>query len=86
MHIALADAKAYAKWKGHELPSEAEWEYAAKAGSDSRYAWGDEAYPDDIFMANTWQGRFPMMGTGKMDLNLLHLWVVFRKTIMDFLI
>ena len=65
VHIALADAKAYAKWKGHELPSEAEWEYAAKAGSDSRYAWGDEAYPDDIFMANTWQGRFPKMGTGE---------------------
>jgi sulfatase modifying factor 1 len=65
VHIALADAKAYAKWKGRELPSEAEWEYAAKAGSDSRYAWGDEAYPDDLYMANTWQGRFPIMGTGE---------------------
>jgi len=65
VHIALADAKAYAEWKGRELPNEAEWEYAAKAGSDARYAWGDEAYPGDIYMANTWQGRFPVMGTGE---------------------
>ena len=71
VHIAYADAQAYADWKGHDLPSEAEWEYAAKAGSDARYAWGDEAYPDDIYMANTWQGRFPMLGTGEDGYHLI---------------
>jgi formylglycine-generating enzyme len=64
VQIAYADAEAYAKWLGRRLPSEAEWEYAARAGSTSTYAWGEEVRPDGQLMANTWQGRFPYQNTG----------------------
>jgi formylglycine-generating enzyme required for sulfatase activity len=60
VHIAPEDTEAYAAWAGKELPSEAQWEYAARGGLDRAvFTWGDEFAPRGRMMANTWQGEFP---------------------------
>lgn len=65
VQIALQDAVAYATWKGRTVPTEVQWEFAARGGLDgAKYAWGEERKPGGAYLANNWQGFFPFKDEG----------------------
>ena len=66
VHLAWEDVNAYCDWAGVMLPTEAEWEFAARGGLErAEFAWGDELLPDGVHMANLWQGTFPYHDSGE---------------------
>jgi formylglycine-generating enzyme required for sulfatase activity len=66
VHVAFEDVEAYAKWAGKRLPTEAEFEFAARGGLDRNlYSWGNDLKPGGKAVSNTWQGRFPARDAGE---------------------
>lgn len=84
VHVAFEDAVAYTAWAGVRLPTETEHEYAARGGlAGSRFAWGNEPYPDGRPLANTWLGRFPYDNQGVGDTSPVGMYPANRYSLFD---